>query len=151
MRVLLKEVSMSREYLYGLNFNVMRDFIKKMMEKKFNTRTTVKINSVKAATDMQTYDFEVIGSNGIHAQGLAYFTEFGCTMEISYGKTKIVKKFDKEWAHHVYQALKKQEEFGLSEYKISNCYKADYNDHLKQIRDEKRKFAEIECEENMIK
>ena len=84
---------------------------------------------------MQEFDFEVIASNGIFAQGLAYFTEFGCTMEISYGKNKIVKRYDKEWAHHVYNALKEREEFGF-DYKISESYKEDYNNHIQKIRDE---------------
>ena len=93
----------------------------------------------------------MLGSNGVNAQGVANFTDFGCTMQISYGKNKIYKVLDKEWAHYVYNSLKEKDEFGLSEYKHSEVYKLDYNAHLQAIKEEKQKFADIEYEENMIK
>jgi len=142
---------MPREYLEILNFVDMRKFIKITMDNKFNTATSVKLRKVRTASANQEFDFEVVTNNGVYAQGLAYFTEFGCTVEIVTGKNKVVKKYDKEWALFVYQTLKEREELGLSEYKYSNCYKADYNEHIAQIRDEKLKHANSEYAQNIIK
>ncbi len=142
---------MPRDYLSSLSFNDMSVFIKRMMGKKFDTNLVIRIKNISTSSTMNEIDFEVMVSNGVYARGLAYFTQFGCTMEISHGKNKDVKNYDKEWAYFVYQVLKKKDEFGFDDYKLSSCYKAEYNENLVKIRDKKRAEAELECEQNMLK
>ena len=131
---------MSREYLNVLNFNDMSTFIKVVMARRFDTSVLIKLKNVKTSATVHEFGFDVICSNGAFAQGVAAFKEFACSIEITCGKNTVVRNYDREWAHHVYSILKEREIAGLTQYKISEAYKTDYNHNI-----------ERQAQKNMIK
>ena len=110
-------------------FNDMSIFIKNVMDKRFDTAVLIRLKNVKTSAAVHEFVFDVICSNGSFAQGVAAFKEFACSIEITCGKNSVVRNYDREWAHHVYSILKERESAGFTQCKISESYKADYNEN----------------------
>lgn len=147
---------MPRDYLSCLSFTDMKAFIQKLVGQKLKASVVIKLKNVKKSASMQSFDFDVVAilkENGkyVPAQGLAYFTNFGCTMEISYGKNKIVGCYDNEWTDHVYNTLKEKETLGLGD-SSSQFYNAERQDHIDQVKAERNRRKQIKAEEeNFVK
>ena len=140
---------MQEEYLRLSSFDEKRDFIKTCLEAEFG-HTAVKILDAKIGTSNQQFAFSAVTSKGINAQGLAYFNEFDCTINISYGKTSINKAYDSQWGHFVYENLKKKEEMGLLSIGTSREYRCKYNEHREYIRNQEIEEAQRKCTSSLL-
>ncbi|MBQ8522036.1 MAG: hypothetical protein IJ458_00040 [Clostridia bacterium] len=140
---------MNFDYIKMLTYAEIREFIVKVLTKKFSSNVVVKINNVKTSACAQQVEFELVASNGSYVTGTAYCTDFECKITINNSRRQVETTYYNEWAKWVYSVLKNKNINANS--RMGVMYKADYNEHCEKVRDAKRSEAEREFEANLLK
>ena len=136
---------MNFDYVRMLGYTEIMEFLTNVLTARFKTNLYVKPINVKINSVAQEIEFEATLSNGKYVRGKAVCTDFSCKIVID-DKTKT---YTREWANYVFNVLKSKEDGKTS--RVSEIYKADYNDYCIAVRDAKRAEAEQEYETSLLR
>jgi hypothetical protein len=136
---------MNFDYIGMIGYVEINQFITKVLTARYQTNLLVKPNNMKISSVAQEIEFEAVLSNGKYVTGKAICTDFQCKILIN-DKTEI---YTNEWAKHMFNILKSKEDGKTS--RVSEIYKADYNDYCAKVRDAKHSEAEQEFENSLLR